>query len=181
MLHGCRPGEARALKVGHVDVNRKTIKIGSIFSGREIRAKRKGRGATMFEIPIHPEMLEYFCQRAKNHPEAFVFVNPRTGAHYTESAFRRIWERVRQRGDLPKRVRCYDATRHSLGSQLANLGESVYKISKILGHSTIKMTEKYMHKDIESLRSTLSKLSLKKPVHIAGAREDREQTVNRDK
>lgn len=163
MLHGCRPGEARALKVKHVDIRRQSVTISSTFSGTVIREKRKGRGARAVEIPIHPEMLFYFEDRVKNHPEAFIFPNPRTDGHpYSETSFKRIWDNVRKKGNLPKGVRCYDATRHSLGSQLANSGESVFVISKILGHSSLKMTEKYMHKDLESLRSTLSKLSLKK-------------------
>jgi site-specific recombinase XerD len=120
-------------------------------------------------------MIDYFQKRTKNHPEAFAFINPRTGTHYTASAFRKVWERVRQKGNLPKSVRCYDATRHSLGSQLANAGESIYKISKILGHSSIKMTEKYLHKDVTSLRSTLSKLSLKKQGIVIDIDENRFQ------
>lgn len=163
MLHGCRPGEARALKVKHVDIRRQSVTISSTFSGTVIREKRKGRGARSVEIPIHPEMLFYFEEKVRNHPEAFIFPNPRTEGHpYSETSFKRIWDNVRKKGNLPKGVRCYDATRHSLGSQLANSGESVFVISKILGHSSLKMTEKYMHKDLESLRSTLSKLSLKK-------------------
>jgi integrase len=168
MLHGCRPGEGRALKVKNINIERKSIMINSTFSGKEIRDRRKGRGARDLEIPIHPEMLEYFYGRANNHPEAFVFTNPKKGTYYSRYAIERIWQRVREKANLPKRVRLYDATRHSLGSQLANSGESVYKINKILGHSTLRMTEKYLHKDIESLRSMLSKISLKRTASIAG-------------
>jgi hypothetical protein len=32
----------------------------------------------------------------------------------------------------------------------------------IIGHSSIKMTEKYTHSDVNSFRNTLSKVSLKK-------------------
>jgi integrase len=146
-----------------VDIKRQSISISSTFSGTVIREKRKGRGAKAMEMPIHAEMLSYFEERVKNHPEAFIFTNPRTnGRPYSESAFKRVWDKVRTKGNLSKELRCYDATRHSLGSQLANSGESVFVISKILGHSSLKMTEKYMHKDLEPLRSTLAKMSLKK-------------------
>jgi integrase len=53
MLHGCRPGEARALKVKNVDIKKGIIRIKSTFSGKEIRDRRKGRGAKPLEIPIH--------------------------------------------------------------------------------------------------------------------------------
>lgn len=179
MLHGCRPGEARALKVKHVDIVKRTIRISSTFSNTEIREKRKGRGARALEIPIHPEMLEHFEERVKNHPEAFIFVNPHTGSHYTSSSFRRVWLKARTNAKLPEKIRCYDATRHSLGSQLANAGESIFMISKILGHSSVKMTEKYTHKNIEALRATLSKLSLHKKEADVVKLPDREQTVNK--
>jgi integrase len=39
MLHGIRPGKARALKVKHVNIDRETILISSTFSGKEIRDK----------------------------------------------------------------------------------------------------------------------------------------------
>jgi len=53
------------------------------------------------------------------------------------------------------------ASRHSVASQLVNSGVSLFQVSKILGHSSTKMTEKYSHADLESLKVQLSKLSLR--------------------
>jgi len=39
---------------------------------------------------------------------------------------------------------------------------SIFKVSKLLGHSSVKMTEKYAHQNIENLKSDMSKLSLRK-------------------
>ena len=61
---------------------------------------------------------------------------------------------------LDKELRLYDATRHSLASNLVNSGCSLYKVSRILGHSSTQMTEKYAHSEVESLRTDLQKLSL---------------------
>lgn len=36
------------------------------------------RAARAVEIPIHPEMLFYFEESVRNHPEAFILTNPRT-------------------------------------------------------------------------------------------------------
>ena len=60
----------------------------------------------------------------------------------------------------PDNIRLYDATRHSVASQLANQNVSIFQIQNILGHTTIKTTEKYMHKNLDSLRGALSHLSL---------------------
>lgn len=59
-------------------------------------------------------------------------------------------------------IRFYETRRHSVATQLANKNVSVYQIQNILGHTTIKTTEKYMHKNFDSLRGALSNLSLQK-------------------
>lgn len=52
------------------------------------------------------------------------------------------------------------ATRHSFASQLVNSNVSLFKASKLLGHSSVKMTEKYSHSNIENLKTDIQKLSL---------------------
>jgi len=169
MLHGCRPSEARALKVRHVDLKTKTIMITATFSSSTYREQRKGKKSKPFTIPIHPESYDYIAERVKNNlPEAFLFDNPRTNAHYSLNTLDRIWGQVRDKAGLDKTLRLYDATRHSFASNLVNSDSTLYKVSKLMGHSTMKMTEKYAHPDIESLKVDVQKLTL-----------NREQTVNK--
>ena len=171
MLHGIRPGESRALKVKHVNLERESLLINSTFSGKFIREKRKGRGAKAVEIPIHPEMLNYFVDRVRNNlPEAFIFVHARTGRPYTASRIGKIWSKVRKKLNMPKTIRFYDITRHSVASQLADKNVSSFLIKNLLGHSTITTTEKYMHKNINGMRTAISLLSL----------ADRKQIVNKN-
>ena len=70
-------------------------------------------------------------------------------------------KKVRKSLNLPDNVRLYDATRHSVGSQLANSGVSPFMIQNVLGHTDIRTTEKYTHVNVDALKSTISKLSLK--------------------
>jgi integrase len=173
MLHGCRPAEARALRVKDVDLAGRTISISATFSGQVFREKRKGRGARPLALPIHPEAWVYIDQRVKSAlPGAWLFPNPRTGQAYSEQAIRRLWEGVRQRAGISKELRLYDATRHSVASQLLNAGVSLGKIREVLGHSDIRTTQRYAHGQVESLRADLQKLSLKKVVPI---REDEQK------
>lgn len=162
MLHGCRPSEVRALKVKNVDLKRQTITISATFSSSTYREKRKGKKSKPFTIPIHPELQDYITERVKNNlPEAFIFVNPRTGNHYSLGTLDRIWGVVREKANLDKSMRLYDATRHSFASNLVNNDSTLYKVSKLMGHSTTKMTEKYAHSEVASLRTDIQKLSLK--------------------
>ncbi len=161
MLHGCRPGEARALKCKDVNLASETITISATFSARDYREKRKGRKAKNALIPIHPESFRYIKNRVEsNLPSAFLFINNRTGRHYAENKLRKVWNEVRKKTGLDKSIRLYDATRHSVGSQLGNSKVSAFNIKALLGHSTIKMTEKYVHPELENLRVDMKNLSL---------------------
>ena len=162
MLHGCRPGEARAIKCKDVSLETQSINIHATFSDNEYREKRKGRRAKPYTVAIHPEMLELIDDRVRfSHPEAFLFVNPRTGKCYYETKLRKIWNKVRKAAGIGKELRLYDASRHSFASQLVNRGATLFMVSKLLGHSSTNMSEKYSHASLESLRIELSKISLK--------------------
>ena len=161
MLHGCRPSEARALKCKNVDLRSKSITISATFSGTVYREKRKGKKSRPVTIPIHPELYGYISSRVKNNlPESFLFVNPHTGRAFGKNGLGRMWARLRTKTGISEDVRLYDATRHSYGSILVNNGTSIYKVSKLMGHSSVKMTEKYAHVDMENLRYDIEKLSL---------------------
>lgn len=162
MLHGCRPGEARALKCKDIDLGKGIIKISATFSGRVYREKRKGKSAKPVIIPIHHESYDYIKMRIENNlPLAYLFINPKTGKHYSENKLKKIWNEVREKVGIDKSIRLYDATRHSVASQLVNKGVSLFNVSKLLGHSNTKMTEKYSHHDIENLKIDIKNLSLK--------------------
>ena len=54
----------------------------------------------------------------------------------------------------------FHALRHSHGSWLAISGASIYKISKLLGHSDVKVTQThYAHLQPENLRDTVDLIS----------------------
>ncbi len=164
MLSGCRPSEARALRCRDVDIEKGLITISATFSNAVYRQKRKGKGSKPVTIPIHQEVFGFIKDRVEtNLPEAFVFVN-KEGRHYSETGLIVMWRTVRDKAGLDKSVRLYDASRHSFASQLINSGVSIYSVSNLLGHSSTKMTEKYLHNDLEKLKVDISSLSLEDKV-----------------
>ena len=58
----------------------------------------------------------------------------------------------------------YDVARHSFASQLLNSGVSIYSVSRLLGHSSVKSSEKYLHSDLDKLQIDVSNVSLKDKV-----------------
>jgi len=178
MLHGCRPGEARALKCKDVSLKQGIITISATFSNEVYKERRKGKKAKAVMVPIHPEMQAYIRDRVKkNLPEAFLFT--KRGAHYSETHIFRLWENVRKKAKLDSRIRLYDVTRHSFASQLVNSGSSIFKISRLMGHSSVKTTEKfYAHQSIASLKTDIEKMSLKKSSTVPRLSPDRKQDRN---
>jgi integrase len=169
MLHGCRPGEGRALRVKDIDLARQNISIHATFSAEIYLDRRKGRGAKDVEVPIHPECLQDITERIPGKLlEAYLFCNPRTGKAYSNANLQDLWDVVRKKTGIDKTLRLYDATRHSAASQLINRGESLVAVSRLLGHSSVKMTERYAHGDIERVRASIEKLSLNKVVSVHG-------------
>jgi len=160
-LSGCRPSEARALKVKDVDLQNGTITIHRTFSGKEERPKRKGKKSPPVVIPIHPEIQPILEKEITGkHPEAYVFLNPRTQRFYSKNALLKRWNMIRRKLNIDKSVRLYDATRHSFASNLINQKVPIAEISRLLGHTNIKTTERYAHVDIQSLKRDITKVSI---------------------
>lgn len=66
-LHGCRPGEARALKLKDIDFIPKTVRIRRSFSLNILRETTKQKKENI--IPLHPEFLPYI-ENVMNHSPA---------------------------------------------------------------------------------------------------------------
>ncbi len=161
MLSGIRPGEARALKVGDVDLDRQVIHVHATFSGTVYRAKRKGKGAKGYYIPIHPEIMPYIEKRVRSSTSgAWLFPSPDHGGPFSYQRLHKAWHIIRKRAGINYPLRLYDATRHSVVSGLLAKGESIYAVSKLVGHQDIKTTMNYAHADYESLRKMVSKITL---------------------
>lgn len=142
---GVRPGEARALKVKDVDLRNESIHIRRTLSDSELKERTKGRNEKIRAInPMLLGLLRRLC--ADKHPESFVFINPRTGGPYYETAFRKCWHANSKGIDITP----YQATRHSLASQLLESEVHLNVIKDILGHTDIRTTLKYAHGDMKN-------------------------------
>ena len=77
----------------------------------------------------------------------WIFANPKTLKPYV-SIFS-SWDTARTAAGLAE-VRVHDL-RHSFASFLVNAGCSLYEVQKILGHSSVIMTQRYSHLSQDSL------------------------------
>lgn len=82
----------------------------------------------------------------------WIFANPKTNQPY-KSIFL-SWDKARTAAKLED-VRIHDL-RHSFASYLVNSGCSLYEVQKILGHSSVAMTQRYSHLSQSSLLRAVS-------------------------
>ena len=73
-------------------------------------------------IPIDPELFEYIKSRVES--------NLKTGDYYSGKKLRNIWNEIGEEG-LSNSIRLYDATRHSVASQLVNKGVPLLSVSRL--------------------------------------------------
>jgi site-specific recombinase XerD len=64
------------------------------------------------------------------------------------------WKKVRDQAGLPH-LRLHDL-RHSFASTLVNNGVSLYDVQKLLGHASIKTTQRYAHLSADRLLQSAS-------------------------
>lgn len=153
-LQGVRPGEARALKVKDFNFKEGSFTVSRTYSNRRIRERVKGKVVTPRLInPALAPMLQELCK--DKHPEAFVFISPRTGKPYSEDALFRIWDETRTTVGID--VTLYEATRHSVASIAASSGVSILAIKDVLNHSDVRTTLKYAHTNLESQKAVFQK------------------------
>lgn len=84
----------------------------------------------------------------------WVFYNPNTDKNIR--SFRRGFELAVERSNLGK-VRIHDL-RHTFASFLVKEGVPLYHVSQLLGHSDVRITQKYAHLSPNSLANVLDKL-----------------------
>lgn len=128
LLTGCRRGEV--LKIKAEDIGAETILI------------RSGNTKTLRTriVPIIPALrpwLEYL-------PLVI-------GYEGVKSSF----QRAREKAEMPE-VNFHDL-RHSCATILLASGADLYTVAKILGHTTVKTTERYAHHQVSAQRAALHK------------------------
>ncbi len=138
-LHtGLRRGEIIGLKWGAVDFEKRMISIKRSYCriGRETREQTKSK--RIRRIPMSLSLAAELRTLRLANPEA-EYVTPRCYPDTYLKQFRRLAKEAGVRS-----IRFHDL-RHTFASHFLMKGGNIYDLQKILGHSTIHMTERYAH------------------------------------
>ena len=142
---GLRIEECLSLEWSRVNLLRKTILIQKTKSGRPKT------------LPLNATALEVLNQRStvKSIKNDYVFLSC-NGRKIFQNAFRKSFYRVLKKVGIENF--CIHDLRHTFTTRLAQSGVDLYKISKLLGHKDIKMTQRYAHHCADSLRDGVDTL-----------------------
>ena len=138
LLTGARKREVLDARWEDIDFARQFWRIAFTKSGRERHVPLSAAAITLLnQIPKRSE---------------YIFANPKTGKPFKSFYF--SWDSVRKAAGLDG-LRVHDL-RHSFASFLVNAGCSLYEVQKLLGHASIKMTQRYSHLSQDSLMRAVS-------------------------
>lgn len=138
MLTGARPGEMAALEWAFVDIERGA----AILTEHKTARSRKDRAPRT--IPLGLEIRGILAAMRRAAPTArFVFVNSK-GEPWTRNALGLRIARIRKRAGLAAEVKLY-GLRHRFGTQACLAGIDLKTISELMGHTSTRMTEHYLH------------------------------------
>ncbi len=142
---GVRQQELLSLEWSRVNLFRKTILIQDTKNG-----KPKTLPLNKFALGVLKKRFKF-----KSIRNDLVFFS-RKGNRINPATLRGSFYRVLAKAGITN-FRWHD-TRHTFATRLAQAGVDLYKISKLLGHKDIKMTQRYAHHCPESLREGVEAL-----------------------
>jgi integrase len=129
LLTGARKRELLEARWEHIDLERRTWTIPMSKSGKARR------------VPLSAAAVDELGAMPRWPGCPYVVPNPKTKKPYT-SIFN-AWDTARRLAGLPD-VRVHDL-RHSCASNLVNSGQSLYVVSRVLGHAQARTSERYAH------------------------------------
>lgn len=135
LMLGCRKSELLNAKWEDVDLERRTWRIPLSKSG-------KAR-----HVPLSSAAIELMQKLPRWKGCPYLVPNPKTLLPLTD--IHEPWHTACRRAGL-KNVRIHDL-RHTFASNLVNAGHSLFVVSRALGHSTTRMSERYAHLSDETL------------------------------
>ncbi|MGH2552440.1 MAG: tyrosine-type recombinase/integrase, partial [Chitinophagaceae bacterium] len=145
---GMRVSEIAALKVKDIDSYRMQIRI-------ENAKGKKDRYVNL--SPVLLDILRAYIRSYKPKPKNFLFESDQTGEAYPTRTIQRIFQLAKETSGISKQVGIH-SLRHSFATHMLEKGIDIRYIKDLLGHFSIKTTERYLHVKKEQLVNIISPL-----------------------
>ena len=145
---GLRVSEVVGLKISDIDSNRMQIRI-------ENAKGKKDRYVGLNILLL--DVLRAYLKKVKPGPTKYLFEGETAGIRYTSRSAQLVFHQARRKAGIRKEV-SFHALRHSFATQLLEKGVDIRYIKDLLGHFSIKTTERYLHVKKEDLISIINPL-----------------------
>lgn len=157
MNTGMRRGELAGLCWDRVDFEKRIIFITRTRNHFEFKDRPKnGRNRT---IAMNDEVFRTLKNlKNKNLNSEFVFITPK-GQPIDTNHLYRDFKLAQRNANMSRELRFHDL-RHTYASAFVNSGRSIYSLQQLLGHTDVKMTQRYAHHSVEALHESMKGFSL---------------------
>lgn len=145
---GLRVSEIAALKIRDIDSSRMQIRI-------ENAKGKKDRYVNL--SPVLLDILRAYLRGYKPKPKLFLFESEQTGEAYPTRTIQRVFQVAKEKANILKTVGIH-SLRHSFATHMLEKGIDIRYIKDLLGHFSIKTTERYLHVKREQLVNIISPL-----------------------
>jgi integrase len=136
-LTGCRPGEAAKLRWEHINFNLNLIVLPNHKTARTQRVPRPR------VIALHPRVVRLLKQIQAKQEGDLVFLTYRKTPWNKHTLAVRV-KRARRNAGVPEDAKLY-GVRHAFGTRAVLKGVNLKTLSELLGHTTTRMSEYYVH------------------------------------
>lgn len=155
---GMRKGELAGLCWDRVSFQENTITVTRTRDrhGLKERTKTGIKRVIPMNAITKATLLKLF--KLQNGSSKYVFTGSESNPIETHHLYR-DFEKAQSRAKLSRAIRFHDL-RHTFASQFMLNGGNIYDLQKILGHSSILMTQRYAHLSQEHLQSAMSRFEL---------------------
>jgi integrase len=148
---GLRIGEALALQWR--DVQLKPVTIGR-FGFLQVR-EGKSRNARR-NVPLTTRAINMLRSRQNTNDDPYVFTAP-SGEPYVGTSLDHLHQRVRTKLKLPKDFVLH-GLRHTMLTRLGEAGADAFSIMRIAGHSSVTISQRYVHPSSETMKRAFDRL-----------------------
>jgi integrase len=150
---GLRSGEIRALQVGDLDFDHGVIRVVRTLSDDEEAAPKGEKERT---VPMVPQLADILRAVATGKPnDERVVLTGRDTTPSRQLVLTRLVALQRRMG--ARRIWSVHALRHAFCSHLVRVGIGVEAVRALAGHSSIRVTNRYVHATAADLRGAMER------------------------
>jgi len=142
LLTGCRSGEALNLQWEWIDYEHRLAKLPDSKTGQRVLLLGEGAIALLNRLEC-----------VKGSPLVF----PSSKGGTTPISIQKVWRGVRAEAQMDD-LRLHDL-RHNFASSAVSSGQSLYIVSKLLGHTQVQTTQRYAHLAPNPMREAADEVS----------------------